>query len=433
MTDKLYKGNYNFWKDTDGENPAGLTIDEAGGTVEVISNFDGHKKVLELHDMSGNAKVTLSKSFTSKEYGSIELYMGMSDVAGEKGMVIFYSEATRVIYLRLTGSKFEYYDGSWHDLLTGLSNDTMYHIRIDFERTAGGYCGLAQNKWRCTINENEYDNLSLENNTDIDLFDIHSNTSNTNYYIYIDSIGFSWEDDYDVGDNKELYTEFEVSDVDELTKALFCIDSNEGIILLPDSTITLTETILIDNEPNLTIKGNGDISILDAENVATAIEISDMDSGYIRFEDFKLKNMGNLTRLLYNHDSIGRVLFKNLTLEHQHLDLDDIFDISQCQNTIIDNCRIKNLTTEVNYAVGIKLNNSSKCVIMNTTSDNHYQNINFSLVNYCEMYKCTIKNALNYGIVLSQSNNNWIYDITYENNYNNNNIIISSGSGNVIY
>ncbi|MFX1256669.1 MAG: hypothetical protein ACFFAN_02335 [Promethearchaeota archaeon] len=59
-----YPATYGFENDLDNSNPDGWTIDESGGTVDVIAGIDGHSKVLELHDTKSSSLVEAVQQFT---------------------------------------------------------------------------------------------------------------------------------------------------------------------------------------------------------------------------------------------------------------------------------------------------------------------------------------------------------------------------------
>jgi len=180
--------------------PLGWHTSEAGGTVSVISDLDNHNKVVELSDTDGGNNVIMHKTI-SQTYGTIEFWMRTNE-AGKDSLFRLKGVGNNVIILKIDADKFQYYDGAWHDVGLGASDNTWYHIRIDFEGTAGGYSGLAQYDWKVFINGVEYGDYNYASNQGtLDLIEFYTNVAESNYIMYVDAVGFSWDVDYDIGDN----------------------------------------------------------------------------------------------------------------------------------------------------------------------------------------------------------------------------------------
>ncbi|MHA2325964.1 MAG: LamG-like jellyroll fold domain-containing protein, partial [Promethearchaeota archaeon] len=176
---ETFYGSFDFRDDADGFNPSGLTVNEDGGTLQVISSLFNHKKVVELHDTNTD-DVWMRLSANSQPYGSIEFWISTDD-ATDRSRLYGNSAGVTSFQIRIDADKFQYWDGAWKDVGLSASDDVWYHVRIDFECTTGGYQGLAQYDWHLYINGNSYGDFNFGYTTD------------TNYYMYIDAIGVSWD------------------------------------------------------------------------------------------------------------------------------------------------------------------------------------------------------------------------------------------------
>ena len=193
-----YLGTYGFEGDADGSDPAGLPVGETPGTsVQVISEIDGHKKVVELYDNSGTQ--CYFENVFSQDYGTIELWFRTTSTTEGSGIAIFDSVGGPIMYLTQTTNKWRYWDGSWHDLCA-LANNDWDHVRFDFEHTAGGYMSLGLNQWYVYIDGTRYGPFVMQN-LDPYKIQIATDAANAEYSVYYDAIGYSWDPDYNIGDN----------------------------------------------------------------------------------------------------------------------------------------------------------------------------------------------------------------------------------------
>jgi hypothetical protein len=192
-----YIGTYSFEEDAVGGDPTGWVLNEDGGTVNVISNLGGHNKVLELHDTVNGDPVEATRTFSSPQtYGTIEWWWRTDD-ATDASVLRMTNDVTILFYLMIDADKFQYWDGGWNDVGLAATDDTWYHIRIDFECTAGDYSGLSQYDWNLFINRVEYGPYDFGNNeAEVDYQRYYTSSADLNYYQYIDAIGYSWDTDY---------------------------------------------------------------------------------------------------------------------------------------------------------------------------------------------------------------------------------------------
>ncbi len=181
------------------------TLSTGSSNVQIIDEKEDHIKVLELTPSAGFAAIR--KEETGVYRGTVEFWLYTSDTS-QKFSYQIYGYQNIMLEFLINDNKWQYINktGSATNIpnLNSIpQNNTWHHIRIDFEGTNQKYVGLNQFKWRTTID-------GSETSDSIDFIDYfggdwyyHSYKSDisNNYSIYIDAIGFSWDDYYTIGNN----------------------------------------------------------------------------------------------------------------------------------------------------------------------------------------------------------------------------------------
>ena len=184
----VYYGTYDFRDDAIGGNPAGWSITETGGTVNVIAEFDGHKKVVEFDDVSGVGNTAIAQIYDQQQSGTIEFWYMNTDVT-DFCQFLGKGDVSYGIWFAIRNEKIQYYHtGSWHDATGGgVLDDTWYHISITFD-----------------VDSDDYDfslnGVLLDSNvpfssdqTYMSWFSMATDTGDLNYIMYIDALGYSWD------------------------------------------------------------------------------------------------------------------------------------------------------------------------------------------------------------------------------------------------
>lgn len=197
-----YPATYNFLDDVVGGQPAGWTVSREGGedgTVQIIALLGAHRKVLELDD-TGTGRSEIYNDFSAQDYGTIELYVSCSDETFIANIVITDTSST-CFRLGIDADFFRYNDGAWHNIAVTKGDDVIYHIRIDFECTAGGYEGLAQYNWRVYIDGVLYGDYDFDAEVKPQRLMLRTGAADLGYKWNVDAVGYSWDEDYAIGDN----------------------------------------------------------------------------------------------------------------------------------------------------------------------------------------------------------------------------------------
>lgn len=231
----FYPATYGF--ENDDNHPTGWITYEGGGTVNVINEVGNHKKVLELHSDAVTDSLNAYIDFNEQEYGTVEFWLRSDDVTKDTTFQLFNSGTGHgICTVMLSNDRIRYFDGSFQTTSYIPLNNTWYYFRIDFETTNGGYEGLSQWRWKFYYSGDDVwlDDLSFTNNEKPSRTYLNSYWADTNYDLYFDAIGYSWNPDYNIGDNL-----------------------NEGLLLSYDNTTALDwQGFSLDGMTNKTILGN---------------------------------------------------------------------------------------------------------------------------------------------------------------------------------
>ena len=192
-----------------------------GCSANIVSELDDHYKVLELQDNNESDVIVASLlDLSNPTYGTIEFWLRTTDVSQGLLMTFGYEVFRSGISINSNG-EWSYKDGNNEiaiDDVPQLQDNTWHHVRIDFDtRNNGGYLGLGANQFYFWV-DNFFSGLGPFNFDD-DVSNLKwniwsSEEEGTDYSIYLDAIGLSWDSSYEVGENlvprEALYPETEI-------------------------------------------------------------------------------------------------------------------------------------------------------------------------------------------------------------------------------
>jgi len=254
-----YSATYSFDEDNVGENPNNWVVSEDGGTVNVVSELDGHTKVIELYDTSdSDFPYVLNYFDNNKTTGTVEWWW-CSD-SNTEVVQFLITDADNSAHINILTSYtsstwIQYNDSTAHNIAQYLP-DTWYHMKVQFD-VAG--------QWYLWINGAQYGPYNYQGTPQsMDRFYVGMNYDPSNYYCYIDAVGYSWDSNYELGDN--LY---------------------EGLLLSFENSTNLKWIgYSLDFQTNKTVKGNTAINL--PNNGTHSIQVFGNDRYYIRLSGTSL-------------------------------------------------------------------------------------------------------------------------------------------------
>ncbi len=209
-----YPATYGFEDDEDGQPPKDWVIQNNAGKIEVISDLYNSKKVLRLYDNHGSIPSRIYNSFSAKDNGTIELWIqqNLLDDDGNRGQISGYGNGMMIFRVKMVGplsggsAKWQARDNETDVDIVGAPTPqihTWYHVQIDFEHTLGAYQGLGQNEYFVYINGLRYGPYNFTSDEPLDEIHLHTYSYGEDYDTYYDAVGYSWDSDYNIGDNLE--------------------------------------------------------------------------------------------------------------------------------------------------------------------------------------------------------------------------------------
>ncbi|MFX1497671.1 MAG: SBBP repeat-containing protein [Promethearchaeota archaeon] len=243
-----YPANYGFENDNNGDVPKGWNywVSMNNPVPQVIASMETHNKVVEFYDQTSGGQVSLTQTFNeNKTSGTIEFWFYTTDITQRTRIAARNSTSSQSFDIRVESSKWQYYNGStWNDVpnVAAPQNNRWMHVRIDFECGNGGYLGLGNDEYYLTIDGIKSNNLPFSNKMDkIEIFILFSGVDATNFHFYIDAVGYSWDPNYNIGDN--LYEGLLLSYESNINSDWweYSLDSQNNVTILGNTTIPLPE------------------------------------------------------------------------------------------------------------------------------------------------------------------------------------------------
>ena len=237
-----YPATYEFENDVDGTIPIGWTDEDIGGaTTGVLSSYANHNKVINMHDTSGSQEAGTATLF-SKTSGTIEFWWRTTSATNLASIRLLDDPSGYAVYMYVSANQWVVSDSGSPTSLRAAAVNTWYHIRLDFETESGGYEGLAADTFYVYIDGVRYGPYGFHAGaqTHMDKFKVATEDVFTGD-VYVDSVGFSWDPNYNIGDNFEegLFLSFENSTVLDWTG--YSLDYQANKTILGNTTIPIPE------------------------------------------------------------------------------------------------------------------------------------------------------------------------------------------------
>ncbi len=241
-----YPASYGFESDEDGMVPYNWTSSQ--GTV--VDSLDDHNKVLEI-DNTDNNIYWADNTFVQQVNGTIEFWLNTTFTGGDPQRIRLMGDTSTIgPDFRIMNDAWQYrVVNTWYtmyqkDGITPMliySADTWMHVKIEFECGSVGYKGLSPDTYRVIIDGNSSEDLDFRYTRNwIDTFSVWSGgTLSTIYQIYIDAVGYSWDTNYNLGDNSKegLLISFDCEI--PLDNIAYSLDVQDSVPILGNFTIPM--------------------------------------------------------------------------------------------------------------------------------------------------------------------------------------------------
>ena len=191
-----YPATYGFENETSGTKPQGWITTGNAGDPTVIDSLGTHNKVVELADLVAIQERGMYQDFNPQSSGTVEWWWRSSD-SNDNTNFNLYNSGTQAIYTKIGGGYFAHFTSTWTNIIPCSSN-TWYHLRVDFDSNTGinGQYNLTINEVRVITNQEFINSVSTINRVSS-----ATSTLDVGYISYLDAIGYSWDPNYNIGDN----------------------------------------------------------------------------------------------------------------------------------------------------------------------------------------------------------------------------------------
>ena len=239
-----FPATFGFENDPDGNEPEGWLLfpEVPAMSTEILPELGGHKKVIDMNkgSTSGN-NYNLYQYFTEpQEFGTIELWVRTDD-ASDGSDYLPQNDTLASWGFGIRDNSFHYFEPIvWKPIPFPAFDNIWYHVKVQFECDSGNHYGLSEDSWRIFINGNQFGDYNFTiAQSDVRNLRIHQNWRFSNYHTYTEAVGYSWDPNYNEGDNL-----------------------NEGLLLGYENTTSLDwQGYSLDGATNKTILGNATITM----------------------------------------------------------------------------------------------------------------------------------------------------------------------------
>jgi len=232
-----YPATFGFENDLVGYDPYGWAVSEPGlQTVEVISSLDGHNNVLELFDTeSGSgAQSIANNSFAPQTSGIIEFWYRTSGF--QEGISIRgQGDNDIALYFRSETGNFIFENSSGWYILAACNNDQWYHIKFVFNCISDTYDFYLDGALILS-NIEFYSTVSSLNKM---VFITRQYGTSSDFYGYVDALGYSWDPNYNVGDNLNEGLLLSFENTTNLDWMGYSLDGHANKTIMGDTTVKL--------------------------------------------------------------------------------------------------------------------------------------------------------------------------------------------------
>ncbi len=262
-----YYGTQGFECDKDGALPKGFDVGlpDGSGYVRVESSLAGHNKVCQLRKNGGTQFARLDAFFSENATsGTLEFWI-YKDTDSSTDLTGFsIGSATvpgSIVFGIINGDLYQHYWGSHTYFATDVfTKNTWHHIRWDFDLEKG---------WQLQLDDTWYGSgyaFSIEAGaTFIDRFRLGTGFSgvNPNYGTWMDAFSYSWDPDYNVGDNLKEGLLLSYNNNTDLDWMGYSLDGQIRKNILGNTTIPMPST----GTHSIQVLGNDSLGTMHASNI----------------------------------------------------------------------------------------------------------------------------------------------------------------------
>ena len=186
------------------ENKKWDVYEAANTSIEVISELDGHREVIEIFDNTilGRGYIRNSNP-PNQESGSIEWYWRITNTSKRVYFSLINSDLYGMVSIKIENGNIYACDSKNHQRLHEININQWYYMRVDFE--------CATNTFDLYINETKkaYQFNFRYPSTYPQFTQFYTDMHQYGYHVYVSDVSYSWDDGSEIRDVKCSKTKVE--------------------------------------------------------------------------------------------------------------------------------------------------------------------------------------------------------------------------------
>lgn len=243
-----YPATYGFENETLGSDPIEWLSDRTGGTVRIVEEVGTHKNVAKIRDIDNSGYVSFLNRFDSnKVSGTVEFWVSTNDTSKAFYMRILASISERAVIMRIENDYIYCQDSTTWRVVKSISNNKWYHFSIEFDCSTDTYnCWIDGNLEAADYGFGDGDISSVSK------LQLYTTNIEADYEVYVDAVGYSWDTNYNIGDNLNEGLLLSFTNNTKLDWIGYSLDGQENRTIYGNTTISTP----VDGIHNIQLFGN---------------------------------------------------------------------------------------------------------------------------------------------------------------------------------
>lgn len=250
-----YPATYGFENDEYGANPLQWHITENAGSIQVINEIGGHNKVVELYKNYVTNHLMIENDVNDVAVGKIEFWWRVSSRI-KRTHFEMHENSIRQIHIRLYSTgKLQVRDGNTYIDLFSYSENVWYHFSVEFDCSSDWHVSVRDEEGNYKGGDNGIGYSFQGSPTVLDKVRFANGKYMYNWRSYVDAVSYTWDPNYNSGDNycEGLLLDFNDHDYSTMS---YQLDTNPLVDILGDCVIPFPNS----GNHGITVWGNGEQS-----------------------------------------------------------------------------------------------------------------------------------------------------------------------------
>ena len=283
---------------------------DTAASVEIINEFNEHKKVIRQDYTSGAGGFDYSQHVigTQTKTGTYEFFVKTSDIIIDT-RILLREDANAIVLFTIRMSEFQYHNGTDYQTISGAIpiNNTWYHIKIVMYDLANDTHDIwidnvkLVSSLKCFANQiNGINKVELQ-------------TFNAGTYVYLDAFGMNGDSNYETGDNRTF--DYHSQSYNDITSNCIKCEVAESeyepssAIIHDDTLLSITDLHIIQlYDENSDLRFEGLLKDRQQPGVQNRYYLESLNKGELKEQiDYTASSAGDVnSHLLLIHTNVGQ-------------------------------------------------------------------------------------------------------------------------------